>query len=97
MKMLAFLFTGTAALALSACGGANDSAADDTADTTVVVPDEVPAPTVTETAIVRDTDGADSSDPDSVTVGPDGVKVDIDSNGTRVQADSDSGSVTVSE
>lgn len=94
MKTLAFLFTGAAALMLSACGGANDSAADDTADTTVQ--NEAPVPTVTETAIVQDADRVDSSAPDTVSVGPDGVKVDVDSNGTRVQADSDGGSVKVS-
>lgn len=95
MKKLAFVFTGAAAVALSACGGANDSAADDTADSAMVA--DAPAPTVTETTVVRDADGNDSPEPDRVTVGPDGVKVDVDSNGTRVQADSDGGSVTVSD
>lgn len=95
MKKLAILFTCSAALALSACGGANDSAADDTADATVR--EEAPVPTVTETAIVQDSDGVDSSAPDSVSVGPDGVKVDVDSNGTRVQADRNGGSVKVSD
>jgi hypothetical protein len=95
MKTLAFLFTAATALTLTACGGANDSAADDTADATMR--EEAPVPTVTETAIVQDADGVDSSAPDSVSISPDGVKVDVDSNGTRVQADSDSGSVTVSE
>jgi ABC-type glycerol-3-phosphate transport system substrate-binding protein len=95
MKKLAFLFTGAAALALSACGGANDSAADDTAENAMV--EQAPAPTVTETTVVRDADGTDSSAPDTVTVGKDGVKVDVDSNGTRVKADSDGGSVSVSD
>lgn len=93
MKTLAFLFTG-AALVLSACGGANESAADETADSAVA---DYQAPVATETTVVRDSDRNDSSAPDTVSVGPDGVKVDVDSNGTRVQADSDGGSVKVSD
>jgi hypothetical protein len=93
MKKLAILFAGTAAFALSACGGSD--AAEDAADVTVV--EDAEAPTVTETTVVRDADGVDNADPDTVTVGSDGVKVDVDSNNTRVKASEDGASVTVKD
>jgi hypothetical protein len=91
MKKLAILFAGAAAFALSACGSPEDDAAD------VTVVEDAEAPTVTETTVVRDGDGTDNADPDTVTVGTDGVEVDVDSNNTRVQADEDGASVTVSD
>ena len=95
MKKLAILFTGATALALSACGGANDSAADDAADTTTVVHEDVPV--TTETTVVNDADSTDGAAPDTVTVDKNGVKVDVDSNGTAVKADSKGGSISVSD
>jgi archaellum component FlaG (FlaF/FlaG flagellin family) len=92
MKTFAILFTGAAALALSACGSADKPA--DAPDVTVVEDGE---PVVTETTVVRDADGTDNSAPDTVTVGTDGVKVDVDSNNTRVKADQDGASVSVSD
>ena len=93
MKKLAILFAGTAAFALSACGGSDT--ADNPADVTVVEDGE---PAVTETTVVRDADGVDNADPDTVTVGADGVKVDVDSNGTKVKADTKGdASVSVSD
>lgn len=93
MKTLAFLSSGAMALALCACGS-NDSTADETADAAVA---DYEAPVVTETAVVRDSDGSNDSAPDTVSVGPDGVKVDIDSNGTRVQAGRGGASVSVDD
>lgn len=90
MKTPVILFAGAAALALSACGGADEPAEE--TDVTLIE-DDGPAPSVTETAVVED------ADPDSVTVSEDGVRVDPDSDGTRVEADSgdDSASMTVSD
>jgi hypothetical protein len=83
MKIFTALLTGAAALALAACGDA-----DDAADDTTIVENEAPAPAVTETAVVgvptEDTDGDDS-----VTVNEDGVEVDVDDGDTRIEADID--------
>lgn len=92
MKKIAFLFAGSAALALAACGGADDA----TDDTTVVETETVaPAPAVTETAVVG-ADGTDAGGDDSVTIGEDGVDVHAGDGDTSVQADIDEDpSVTV--
>lgn len=90
MKTLAILFTGTAALALGACGGTEETPADGEPDVTVIEENDA-VPVATET-VVREVDGADS-----VTVSEDGVRVDVDSNNTRVRADEDGASVTVTE
>jgi methyl coenzyme M reductase beta subunit len=90
MKTLAFLFTGAAALALSACGGTEETPTDGETDVTVIEENDA-VPVATETVEV------DSDDPDSVTVSEDGVSVDVDSDNTRVRADEDGASVTVSE
>ena len=74
------LLTGAAALALAACGDA-----DDAADDTTIVENEAPAPAVTETAVV----GVPTEGDDSVTVGEDGVEVDVDDGDTRIKADID--------
>jgi hypothetical protein len=87
MKKFTALLTGAAALALAACGDA-----DDAADDTTIVETEVPAPAVTETAVV----GVPAEGDDSVTVGEDGVEVDIDDGDTEIEADIDEDpSVTV--
>lgn len=91
MKTLAILFTGAAALALSACGSPEDSAAADAPDVTVVEDGE-PVPTVTETAAVEEGSGVDS-----VSVDANGVNVDIKDGDTQVKAGDDGASVTVSD
>jgi hypothetical protein len=55
MKKFAILFAGAAALALSACGDADEGAD----ETTIVETD--PAPTVTETAVVGADDSGDAT------------------------------------
>lgn len=76
MKKLAFLFTGAAALALSACGDTADDAEDTTVvETETVEPVPVPAPTVTETSTtVVDENADDGTD----------VEVDVDEDGGSV-------------
>jgi len=86
MKTLAALSAISAALALSACG---DAATDETATEPAAIEGAeaaslpAPAPTVTETrtTAVGETDG------DSVTIGPDGVRADIDTDGADVTID----------
>ena len=85
MKTIAFLFAGVAALALSACGDADDAAD----DTTVVETETVaPAPAVTETVVVE-TDGTDASGDDSVSVSADGLEVNVRDGDTSIRADID--------
>ena len=84
MKKLAFLFTGAAALALSACDNTDaDDPAEDAADTTIIE-SEVPAPaaTVTESSTTVVEDDADDADVD--------VEADVDNDGdTDVSAEID--------
>jgi len=89
MKKLALLLAGSTAMALAACGDADD--------TTIVKTETVePAPTVTATERTSTTVIERDADRDSVTVGRDGVQVDVDSNGTSIRADiDDDPSVTV--
>jgi hypothetical protein len=83
MKKFTILFAGAAALALSACGD-SDEGADETA-----VVETNPAPTVTETAVVE-TDATDqTAGDDSVSVGEDGVDVNVNDGDTEVKADID--------
>jgi hypothetical protein len=79
MKTLAFLFTGAAALALSACGDA-----DDAADDTTVVETETTVPPAVDQTTVIETDG--DRDDDRVTVNEDGVEVEVDDGDTEVEA-----------
>jgi ABC-type glycerol-3-phosphate transport system substrate-binding protein len=88
MKTLATLLTGAAALALSACGSADDKAAD--APDVTVVEDGEPVPVVTETTVVRD-----SAEGDRVSVDANGVNVDVKDGNTRVKAGENGASVSV--
>lgn len=90
MKTFAILFTGAAALALSACGNADDTAAD--APDVTVVEDGEPVPTVTETTVI---DG--NADTDRVSVDANGVNVDVKDGNTRVKAGEDGASVSVTD
>lgn len=77
MKKLAPLFVGSIAMALAACGEADDTMIVETETT-----EPAPAVTATETTFIeRD------ADRDSVTVDRDGVQVDVDSDGTSIRAD----------
>ena len=84
MKKIAFVFAGVAAMALSACGDA-----DDAADEAAVVETEttVPPPVVTETTtVVEDTEPTAD---DTVSVSEEGLEVDVDDGDTSVEADVD--------
>jgi len=82
MTRIAILIAGTAALALAACGGADDAADDTTViETETIAP--TPAATVTEpTAGIEDDTGDDS-----VTLTRDAVEADISDGDTRVTVD----------
>ena len=106
MTKLATLLVASAALAVGACTQSDDAA--DTAATENATGGGMssdaramaPAPTVTETTVIRESDGRSTADAtgDRVTIGPDGVSADIGDGDTRVRADVDEDpSVTVTD
>lgn len=79
-KLVLAAVSASAALALSACGGAADEGADGeviTAEETTVIED------TPDTVVVDDAD----ADGDSISISEDGVSADINDGGTSVNAD----------